>query len=197
MIKHTAPIAFFTVLVLGLQTSVAYGHSSETTDPAGDLSVAAPAYFDIVSAKVTEQVGQQTLYMKIEMASAIPKTPTTPTGAPQFFAANWIVDAPVGSPRFEYNVIVRYCSHTIQAPCLGDAWHWESALATPTGQTVGVFPFNVEGANVKAYVGLSQLGATNLTRLDWVALSRNRPGVSGAPPIDFAPNFQAVVSLFR
>ena len=173
-------LAVLAIVALGLQASVAYAHSSEVFDPAGDLATAAPAYSDIVHAKVTER---------------IPDTPTKADGTPQFLAWNWAVDAPVGG-AFDYTVIVRYCSHTIQGPCIGDAWHWESELIGPTGRQVNAFPFAVDGATVKASVGLAQLGAANLAQLDWFTVSRIAPGVSGAPPVDFAPN-SGVVSLLR
>jgi hypothetical protein len=183
------------VIALSLQASVAYAHSSEVFDPAGDLATAGPAYSDIVHAMVTEQVGKDTLYFKIEVAERIPDTPTKADGTPQFVAWNWNIDGPVGG-AFDYGVVVRYCSHTIQGPCIGDAWHWESELITPTGRHVNAFPFTVDGATVKASVDLTQLGAASLSRLDWFTLSRTAPGVSGVPAIDFAPN-SGVVSLFR
>ncbi len=188
-------LAVLALVALGLQASVAYAHSSEVFDPAGDLATAAPAYSDIVHAKVTEQVGRDRLYFMIEVAERIPDTPTKADGTPQFLAWNWAVDAPVGG-AFDYTVIVRYCSHTIQGPCIGDAWHWESELIGPTGRQVNAFPFAVDGATVKASVGLAQLGAANLAQLDWFTVSRIAPGVSGAPPVDFAPN-SGVVSLLR
>lgn len=185
---------FVAIVTLSLQTSVAYAHSSEVFDPSGDLRTPAPGYYDIVHAKVTEQIGNGTFYFKIEVAESIPDTPTDPLGNPRFVAWNWNIDAP--GTALDVAVIVRYCSHTIQGPCVGDAWHWESALNTQTGPRVNVFPFKVDGATVKAYVDTALLGGPALTQFNWFSVSRTAPGVSGAPPVDFAPD-SGLVTFIR
>jgi hypothetical protein len=174
------------ILTLGFQVSFAYAHSSEIFDAAGDIPLGAPGYYDIVHAKVTDQVGKGTLFFSIELGAAVPDTPTDALGRPRFVAWNWLVDTS-GDGISDYNIIVRYCSHTIQAPCVGDAWHWESALfRPPSPQAINAFPFRVDGATIKAYLDPAQLGGP--TQFGWITLTRISPGVSGAPPTDIAPD---------
>jgi hypothetical protein len=184
VLRNTLVLVLATILTLSAQATSAYAHSSEVFDPL-DVAATVPALYDIVHAKVTEQIGKGTFYFEIEVADQIPETPTDPSGNPRFAAWNWII-AP-GTPQAA-NVIVRYCSHTIQAPCVDDAWHWESALITSSGQVVGMFPFKVDGPTVKAYVDVGLLGGPALTQFGWFALTRKAPGVSGAAPSDRAPD---------
>lgn len=181
---------FVVTLALTVQASSAYAHSSEVFDATGDVPASAPAYYDIVQAKVTEQIGTSTLYFMIVVAGRIPDMPTNALGDPRFVAWNWAIDAP--GTALDATVVVRYCSHTIQGPCVGDAWHWESELITASGRHVNAFAYKVDGATVKAYVDAAQLGGPTLTEFNWWAVSRLAPGVSGALPADLAPDTGSV-----
>lgn len=167
-----------TVLMLAL-AAPASANSSVVTDPQGDIAVTESAYLDIIAAKITEQVGSETLYLKIENAQAIPDAPAG------FRAWNWFIHTTSGVTA-EYVLTVRYCTSPVAA--CATAPRWESIVLDNTGPTPKVtfnaFPFRVDGAVVKAFVEPSQIGGA--TTFSWVAASRSVPATPTSPVADVA-----------
>jgi len=116
--------ALVTVFTLVLATP-ASASSSVVHDPSGD-SVAEP-YTDITMAKVTAQSGRDTFYFQMVLATPVPSAPSRSGAYNGFTAYNWLIDLD-GNGIANYVVVVRFCSHLVQGPCVGDEWHWESAL---------------------------------------------------------------------
>jgi len=164
-----------TVLMLAL-AAPASAHSSVITDPQGDIAATEPAYLDIIAAKITEQVGTKTLYLKIENAQAIPDAPAG------FRAWNWFIHTTSGATA-EYVLTVRYCTSPV--PACATAPRWESIVLDNTGPTpkvtLNAFPLRVDGAVVKAFVEPSQIGGA--TTFSWVAASRSVPAASATSPV--------------
>jgi hypothetical protein len=162
-------------------SSVASAHTDVVADAQGDVAPSAPAYVDIVQAKVTEQVGRGTLVFQLELAGRLPKTPSA------FVAFNPIIDTP-GGPTGDYGLVVRWCSRAMIPACGPGPAHWESALILASGPspTLNPFPFAVNGATVKMYVDPALIG--DPTEFGWRATSRLTPGSTGQPPTDLAPD---------
>lgn len=165
------------ILVL---SSIASAHTDVVTDMKGDVAVGSPAYADIVQAKVTEQIGKETLYFSVKLAGPVPQTP--PIG---FLAWNWLIDLP-GGPVGDLGFVVRWCSTASFAGCGAGPAHWESGLIVGPGQLGVALPFQVSGATVKVYVDPALLG--NPTGFGWRVLSRTAPAPTGQPPIDLVPD---------
>ena len=170
-----ACVAIFT-LVLATPVSAS---SSVVHDASGD-SLSSQTYTDIGLAKVTDQVGTGTLYFQQVLAGSIPAAPTG------FTAYNWLIDTD-GNGIANYVIVVRFCRHSLQAACVGDEWHWESALTNPaTGQSIASFEFTIAGNVVKAFVAQSAIGSPSTFR--WIAATRTSPASSGLPSVDLAPD---------
>ncbi|TMD61157.1 MAG: hypothetical protein E6I87_03470 [Chloroflexi bacterium] len=178
MIERVRLIVVSIAILTLMLGSPASAHTAVVADPVGDMATAASPAFDIVQAKVTERKGAGILYFQLELAA--PVTETTGFGAWAF-----LVNAPAGSATF-YGVVVRHCDRQVQAVCGANGYHWESALLTATGTTVGAFGFSVDGATVKAYVDPALLGDVGVLR--WSANTRNAPAGGGSRALDFAPN---------
>jgi hypothetical protein len=177
-------LAFLGIFTLVLATP-ASASSSVVHDPPGDS--AADAYTDVVMAKVTAQAGRDDLFFHMVVAGAIPAAPSRSGQYNGFTAYNWLIDTN-GDGIANYVVVVRFCSHTVQAACVGDAWHWESALTnTSTGRSIASFDFAVTDNVVNAFVAASDLGAPSVFR--WIAATRSSPASSNLPSVDIAPNF--------
>ncbi|HET8567409.1 MAG TPA: hypothetical protein VFM93_00295 [Candidatus Limnocylindria bacterium] len=176
--RPSLSLAATAVLVLALATP-ASAHSSTVSDPTGDISATEPAYLDIVAAKITEQVGTATLYLMIEHTVAIPDAPTG------FRAWNWFISASSSSPPM-YVATVRFCAAPVAA-CASTP-RWETILldltTTPPTVTFNAFPFKVDGATVKAFVGADQLGLAGDASFAWSTASRSSPAVPGNPIAD-------------
>jgi len=176
--------ALVTVFTLVLATPASAG-SSVVHDPSGD-SVAEP-YTDITMAKVTAQSGRDTFYFQMVLATPVPSAPSRSGAYNGFTAYNWLIDMD-GNGIANYVVVVRFCSHLVQGPCVGDEWHWESALTEPsTGRRIAGFDFEIEDNVVKAFVVASQLG--NPSGFRWIAATRTSPSSSNLPSVDVAPDF--------
>src|SRR5712691_6719628 len=107
----------------------------------------------------------------------------------RFHRDNWLIDTD-GNGIANYVVVVRFCSHLIQGPCVGDEWHWESALTEPaSGRRIAAFDFAIEDNVVKAFVATSQLG--DPTAFRWIAATRTSPSSSNLPSVDIAPDLAA------
>ena len=155
-----------------------------TRDASGDSS--AEPYTDIVMAKVTAQEGREGLYFQMLLAGTVPMTPSRPGTYNGFTAYNWLVDTD-GNGIANYIVVVRFCSHLVQGPCVGNDWHWESALTSAgTGQRIGGFDYEIENNVVKGFVAASQLGDPSGFR--WIAATRTSPSSSNLPSVDIAPD---------
>jgi len=158
-----------------------------TRDASGDSS--AEAYTDIVMAKVTAQQGRGVLYFQMVLAGAIPTTPSRSWSYNGFTAYNWLVDTD-GNGLANYVVVVRFCSHLVQGPCVGNAWHWESALTNAgSGQRIASFDYEIEDNVVKGFVPASELGDPSAFR--WIAATRTSPSSSNLPSVDLAPDLAA------
>jgi len=82
---------------------------------------------------------------------------------------------------------VRFCSHLVQGPCVGNDWHWESALTSAgTGQRIAGFDYEIEDNVVKGFLAASQLGDPSGFR--WIAATRTSPSSSNLPSVDIAPD---------
>jgi hypothetical protein len=172
--QHTCRIAFVSaILGAAFAVGVASASTSEIVDAEGD---ATPAHLDIVNGKITEQTGKATLFFLIEVAGAIPDTPSE-----SFLNWNFPLDtnsatAP-GGLFAEYVVSVRW---------LGGQFVGRVNDRTPL-LTGGVpierpIEFSVDGATVKMFVELAALGSPST--LGWRADSRNAP--MPAPVVDRA-----------
>ena len=179
-------LAFLAIFTLVLATS-ASASSSVVHDPSGDS--AAEPYTDIAMAKVTAQEGRDVLYFEAVLAGTVPTTPSRSGRYNGFTAYNWLIDTD-GNGIANYVVVVRFCSHLIQGPCVGDEWHWESALTEGgTGRRIAGFDFAIEDNVVKAFVATSQLG--DPTAFRWIAATRTSPASSNLPSVDIAPDLAA------
>src|SRR5437773_11760133 len=155
-----------------------------TREASGDSS--AEPYTDIVMAKVTAQEGREGLYFQMLLAGTVPTTPSRPGTYNGFTAYNWLIDTD-GNGIANYVIVVRFCRHSLQAACVGDEWHWESALTNPaTGQSIATFEFTITGNVVKAFVAESAMGSPSSFR--WIAATRTSPASSGQPSVDLAPD---------
>jgi hypothetical protein len=176
-------LAFLAIVTL-VSAAPASATSSVVHDPSAD-TLAEP-YTDIMMSKVTAQSGRDVLYFQTVLAGAVPATPTRPGRYNGFTAYNWLIDTD-GNGLANYVVVVRFCSHLIQGPCIGDDWHWEGALtAALTGQRLGSFDFAIEDNVVKGFVATSQLGNADAFR--WIAAARTSPSSSNLPSSDLAPD---------
>lgn len=160
-------------------SSAAAARTDVVVDAVGDVPATAPAYADIVQAKVTEQIGKDVLFFHMELAGAAPAEPD------RFIGWNWAIDLATG-PGPEYAVIVRWCTQAMIANCGSGPAHWESALISGMVVTLNPFPFDVSGATVKAYVDPALLG--DPAAFNWWGVARLFPGPTGLPPTDLAPN---------
>ena len=88
-------------------SSTAAARTDVIVDAQGDVAVSDPAYVDIVQARVTEQVGRDTLVFQIELAGAVPDSPSG------FVAFNPVIDTP-GGPTGDFGLVVRWCSQATQ-----------------------------------------------------------------------------------
>jgi hypothetical protein len=175
--------ALATVFMLVLATPAA-ASSSVVHDPSGD-SLAEP-YTDITMAKVTAQPGRDALYFQMVLAAPVPMTPSRSGPYNGFTAYNWLIDTDANGIA-NYVVVVRFCSHLVQGPCVGDEWHWESALTDPpTGRRIAGFDFEIEDNVVKALVAAPQLG--DLSGFRWIGATRTSPSSSNLPSVDVAPD---------
>lgn len=155
--------AAFILLVPTILIFPSYAQSSEVLDAAGD---ATPASVDIIKAKITQQVGSQTLYFMGELAGLPP--PALPAGAltvNYVWALNTLPSIPpctllAGNPM-EYFVEVRWN---------GTSWIGillDRSACTPESP----FPVSssieprVSGATVKTSLGLDMLG--NPSSIQW------------------------------
>jgi len=176
-------LTFVAILTLVLATT-ASASSSVTHDPSGDSS--AEPYTDIAMAKVTAQAGRDVLYFQMGLAGSVPLTPSRPGRYDGFTAYNWLIDTD-GNGIANYVVVVRFCSHLVQGPCVGDEWHWESALTEPsTGRRIAGFDFEIADNVVKGFVPVSQLGDPSAFR--WIGATRTSPSSSNLPSVDIAPD---------
>src|SRR2546427_11587547 len=158
-----------------------------TRDASGDSS--AEPYTDIVMAKVTAQEGRDVLYFQMLLAGPVPTTPSRSGRYNGFTAYNWLIDTD-GNGIANYVVVVRFCSHLIQGPCVGDEWHWESAMTEGgTGRRIAGFDFAIEDNVGKAFVATAQLG--DPTAFRWIAATRTSPASSNLPSVDIAPDLAA------
>ena len=171
-------VAILAVQVLVLASS-AVARTDVVVDAVGDVPVTAPAYLDIVEAKVTEQIGRNVLYFHMELAGPAPAAPSA------FVGWNWAIDLPT-APGPDYSVVVRWCTQAMITNCGPGPAHWESALIGVGSVTVDAFPFAVDGATVKAYVDPALIG--DPAAFSWWAIARLHPGPTGLPPTDLAPN---------
>ena len=161
-------------------SSTAAARTDVIVDAQGDVAVSDPAYVDIVQARVTEQVGRDTLVFQIELAGAVPDSPSG------FVAFNPVIDTP-GGPTGDFGLVVRWCSQATVPACGPGPAHWESALILAAGAPVlNAFAFDVNGATVKMYVHPTLFG--NPASFSWRARSRLFPASTGQPPTDLAPN---------
>lgn len=160
-------------------SSTAAGRSDVIIDAVGDVPATAPAYVDIVQAKVTEQVGRDVLFFHMTLAGPAPSVPGG------FVGWNWAIDS-FGGPAPDYAVVVRWCDRATFSQCAPGPAHWESALIAGTVITLNAFPFEVSGATVKAYLNPALIG--NPAAFNWWAVSRLFPGPTGIPPTDLAPD---------
>ncbi len=128
---------------------------------------------------MTEQLGRNVLFFQLELAGP---APTEPGG---FIGWNWAIDLPTG-PGPEYAVVVRWCTQAMITTCGPGPAHWESALIAGPTATVNAFPFEVNGATVKAYLDPALIG--DPVAFNWWAVARLFPGPTGIPPTDLAPN---------
>jgi hypothetical protein len=159
-------------------SSTAVARTDVIADAVGDVPATAAAYVDIVQTKVTDQVGRNVLLFHMELAGP---APIAPGG---FVAWNWAIDVPTG-PGPEYLVVVRWCTQAMVTDCGPGPAHWESALIAGA-VTLDAFPFEVDGATVKAYVDPALIG--DPAAFSWWAITRLFPGPTGLPPTDRAPN---------
>jgi hypothetical protein len=178
---RTLRVALATLAVQTLVlSSVASAHSDVVADAQGDVAIGSPGYVDIVQAKVTEQIGKETLYFSVELAGEVPATPST-----GFLSWNWLIDVPGGTAG-DFGFVVRWCSQAVLTLCGAGPAHWESGRIVGAGQIAQPFDFKISGSTVKAYVDTAQVGGA--TGFDWRVLSRLAPAPSGQPPVDLAPD---------
>jgi hypothetical protein len=169
-------------VVLLVLSSPAYANSSVVVDATGDVAAGSPAYVDIVQAKVTHQVGRDTIYFSMELAGGIPATPPD-----SFLAYNWFVDVN-GDNLEDYVVVVRWCTEQTSPRCgaPGPLPRWEAFVNDFAHPVTFFSSFKVDGAVVKAFVDPAALGGA--TAFDWRTVSRTAPAGGGKPPVDRAPN---------
>jgi len=160
-------------------SSAAAARTDVVVDAVGDVPATAPAYVDIIQAHVTEQVGTDVLFFHMALAGPVPAAPSG------FVGWNWAIDLPTG-PGPEYSVVVRWCTQAMIANCGPGPAHWESPLIFIGGATVNPFPFEINGATVKAHVDPALIG--DPAAFNWWAIARLFPGPTGLPPTDLAPD---------
>ena len=160
-------------------SSAAAARTDVVVDAVGDVPATAPTYVDIIQAQVTDQVGADVLFFHMALAGP---APTVPSG---FVAWNWAIDIG-GAPGPEYLVVVRWCTQAMVTDCGPGPAHWESALIAGAGVTLNAFPFEVNGATVKAYLDPALIG--DPAGFNWRAIARLFPGPTGFPPTDLAPD---------
>jgi hypothetical protein len=146
----------------------AYAASSVIEDPVGDVPAGAPAYLDVVQGKVTLQEGTETLFFLMEVAEAIPKTPSE-----SFLNWNFPLDTDGNVSTTEWVVVVR----AINGEFIGRLVHGPTLAET-------AIPFSVDGATVKLFVDLAAIGSPS--SFSWRADSRIAP--RPAPRTDSTPN---------
>jgi hypothetical protein len=169
------------VLVLASVPNPASARSSEVTD-SNDV---APAYLDIVHAKVTDQVGTGRLTFLMELATAVPDEPVD-----SFVAYNWQLDTDDSPSSIEFFIIIRWR--------LG---HWETLMWDQrpvnegTGPLVETVISGVSFHGATVHVSIDAAAFDDPAILNWRAVTRNAPAPQ--PILDFAPNGGAWASLLR
>lgn len=148
-------LVFVTIAILTLALSFpASASSSVIEDSMGDATAGTPAYVDVIQAKITDQVGRDTLYFSMVVAGAVPATPPD-----NFLAYNWFADVD-GNGSQDYVVVVRWCTERTVPRCAaaGPLPRWE-AFVNRFGVGLTFFSsFKVDGAVIKAFIDPGLLG---------------------------------------
>ena len=180
-------VALVCVAVLSLSFSLpAAAASSVVQDARGDLRPGLPAYLDIAQAKVTDEVGTDTLVFSQVLSAPVPQAPSE-----GFLAYNWLTGSKTAPTMrefldvtSEYAVVLRSCTERV--PCFGDSTrHWVAFVNHFDFGISRAPTFKIDGASVKVFVSRSLLG--DPTSFYWAAVTRAVPGGTG-PEVEAAPD---------
>ena len=179
--RHVRTV-FVTLAILTLAFSFPVSASSSVVEDAmGDAAAGTPAYVDVIQAKVTDQVGRDTLYFSMVVAGTFPETPPD-----NFLAYNWFADVD-GNGTEDYFVVIRWCTERTVPRCaaVGPLPRWEAFVNRPGVGLTFFTSFKIDGAVIKAFVDPALLG--DPASFGTYAVTRTVPA-AGFVGVDRAPD---------